>query len=183
MSFEFIKNPQVFIAPITAVMGLQQGLEKYPYIVGYERWSTTINSTNSGTTINVPGAFLMAAEPEAYIINVGGVIQHPSEYTVNTNTRTINFTFTLSTVGLVVDCRQLATTAPSAAEFNLIKAVNTNITNTITAANADITNLIVRDLNIVSFNVFNKTTLTHLASAVAIKINGNTFYLPLLSAI
>lgn len=94
MGYEFITNPQVFLSPITAVAGLQGGIEKYPYIVGYESWVETLVADT--TSISVPGAFLMAEEPEAYIISVGGIVQTPSTYTPKILGRTIDFVDTLS---------------------------------------------------------------------------------------
>jgi hypothetical protein len=182
MGYEFITQPQVFMSPITAAMGLQEGIERYPYIVNYANWTHIVGPTNQ-TSITVPvSVSTMADRPEAWIINVGGVIQDPSKYTVNVSGRTINFNFTLS-AGLIVNLRQLATSVPSAQEFNFAKATNLQVTNILTAVNMDVTNLLARNVEIINPNVFIKQTITNMVSALAITVNGNTVYLPLLSAI
>jgi hypothetical protein len=185
MGLEYISNPQVFLSPITAVGGIQGGLEKYPYIIGYQSWTTTTSS--SVTSIDIPGAFVIADEPEAYIITIGGVVQHPTTYTVGIG-RTINFNSPVS-ANLEINARQLATTTPSAQEFNFIKSTNASIS-TISAANIKTTDLIVQNsinlngpIEIVSNEVYNKTTFNNLVSALAIQVNGETLYLPLLSAV
>jgi hypothetical protein len=57
------------------------------------------------------------------------------------------------------------------------------VTNYLSTSNVILSGLTTQNITITSSNVFSKTTMANLVSALAITVNGSTLYLPLLSAI
>lgn len=175
MGYELISQPQIFLAPITAVNGIQGVNEAYPLLTTYQSWTST--AVIDSTVFPIPGIWTMLNESGSFLVTVGGVLQPSSEYTVSRDFRTLTFNSPVS-AGVEIAVQQLATAAPSSQEFNYVKAVSGTFT-TLSAQNI----VDVNNINFVSSSVFPKSTLSNLISALAIKVNNTTLYLPLLSAI
>jgi len=135
MGLEFINQPQVFTQPITALGGILGGSENYPLLQKYYTW--TVIPTTDVTSINIDGgAAPVINKSESFIINVGGVVQPPSTYTVNTLAGTIDFTTPLS-ANIPVIVSQLATASPSSQSFSFLRSLTATI-NTLSCLSANI---------------------------------------------
>jgi hypothetical protein len=125
MGLEYITQPQIFLAPITAVNGIQGINEAYPLLTTYQTWTSTASVPASVWPI--PGTWTMLDEAGSFIITVGGVVQDIDQYTVNRNLRLLTFTSPVS-AGIEIVGRQLATAAPSSQSFNYIQSVSGSFT-------------------------------------------------------
>jgi hypothetical protein len=230
MGLEYITQPQVFLGGLTALgPGIQGLTENYPLLTTYNYWTSTSNV--SVFEFPIPGSWSIfegSNNSASFIVSIGGVVQAPDTYTIDTINRTILF-LTPVEPNIEVAVTQLATAAPSSQEFSFIKVLSGNFENStfqnvtatnltvissttfdttiftfttatdLTAVNGLFTNLTVTDflstsnvqvsslsiesLTVVSSNVFQATTLANLVSALAVTVNGDTVYLPLLSAV
>jgi hypothetical protein len=141
MGYEFITQPQVFTSGITALGGIQGEVLKYPQIISYRSWTDTIAANT--TSVPIPGSFAYSDSSEAYIVNIGGVVQFPNTYTITTD-RKINFNSVLS-AGIEYGVTLLATASPSSYGFTDITTTSGNIIN-LSAVNAFITNTTAENL-------------------------------------
>jgi hypothetical protein len=160
MGLEYITQPQVFLAPITAFGGLQGSTEAYPLLTTYQTWTSTASVPVSVWPI--PGTWTMLAEPGSFIITVGGVVQNLSEYSIDNSLRRLIFTTPVS-AGVEVVGRQLATAAPSSASFNFFTSVSGRVTN-LSAINGNITNLSAVNFNSTNGLIDNLTATNLLVS-------------------
>jgi len=199
MGYEFITQPQVFLAPISATNGILGMIENYPLLTQYGSWTITTTEPTSSFTVPLTGG-IIANTPEQFIVNVGGVVQAPTKYTVDSITKTINFSVSVPE-GIEVSFTQLATHAPSSnqvenllatnkVETTLIEAISGNITELVTvdlSSNTGIiSNLVVENIEINNLGTqFNSTSgsLQFMNKVLSLVISGNTFYIPLLSAV
>ena len=97
MGFELLTQPQVFLAPITAVGGIQNGLFNDPLpplYTSFYTWTSTASIT--ATTFPLGGFETLTNRSGSYIVTVGGVVQAPSNYTVDPNTRLLTFDFNVN---------------------------------------------------------------------------------------
>jgi hypothetical protein len=164
MGLEYITQPQVFLAPITAFGGLQGATEAYPLLTTYQTWTSTASVPASVWPI--PGTWLMLAEPGSFIITVGGVVQNLSEYSVDNNLRRLTFTTPVS-AGVEIVGRQLATAAPSSTSFNFFTSVSGRVTN-LSAVNFNSTNGLIDNLTATNLLVSNLTALSSVLNVVDI---------------
>jgi hypothetical protein len=310
MGLEYISQPQVFLSPISAFGGIQTSTASVnpEYYTSFYTWTST--SSVTATTFPLTGAETLTDLPGSFIVTVGGVLQAPTNYTIDKINRQIVFNFNVNsetpivvtqigsvgTVALgsflvndltatnativsssfiqdtqfnrvtasdfvaltstllnlqtvIVPTTSLSLTAinalflgPVSATNNVIISNNLTVTGNITSAslnatqqllsanidllnifitknlsanwqstyetvstlsasweesadilptvtnylstsNVQVSGLSIESLAVVTSNVFQTTTLANLVSALAITVNGNTVYLPLLSAI
>jgi len=145
MGLEYIVQPQVFLGGLTALgPGIQGLTEQYPLLTTYYSWVST-NSNDDASVWPIPielGSIYEGPGKEAsFIVSVGGVIQSPTEYTIDTILRTITFN-TVVSADIEVAVTQLATAAPSSQSFDFIQSVDSVITN-LTADNLLSTSVLV----------------------------------------
>lgn len=164
MGLEYITQPQVFLAPVTALGGLQGLTENYPLLTTYQTWTSTASVPVSVWPI--PGTWTMLAEPGSFIITVGGVVQNLSEYSIDNSLRLLTFTTPVSANVEIVG-RQLATAAPSSASFNFVTAVSGRVTN-LSAVNFNSTNGLIDNLTATNLLVSNLTALSSILNVVDI---------------
>ena len=164
MGLEYITQPQVFLAPITALGGLQGATEAYPLLTTYQTWTSTASVPASVWPI--PGTWTMLSEPGSFIITVGGVVQNLTEYSIDNSLRRLIFTTPVSANVEIVG-RQLATAAPSSASFNFVTAVSGRVTN-LSAVNFNSTNSQIANLTATNLLVSNLTALSSILNIVDI---------------
>jgi hypothetical protein len=199
MGYEYITQPQVFLAPISATNGIVGMIENYPLLTQYGSWTVTTTEPTSSFPVPLSGG-IIADTPEQFIVNVGGVVQAPTKYTVDNITKTINFSIPVPD-GIEVSFTQLATHAPSSNQVENLLATNKVVTNTIEAVNGDITELVcinlssdlcnVNSLKTQTLEISSESTqfgttsssLEFMDNVLSVIVNGQTFYIPLLSAI
>jgi hypothetical protein len=142
MGYEFITQPQVFLAPITATAGVNALPPEYPLLTSYLYWTETITVPKSGFQVPHNGRPILN-QPGSFVINVGGVLQSPSKYDVDQNLRRITFKEVIST-GLPLEANfiQLATHAPSSQYFDFID-VNNGIIRNLAGINLTATHITV----------------------------------------
>lgn len=146
MGLEYITQPQVFLAPITAVNGIQGVNNPYPLLTTYQSWVST--GTVNTSAFPIPGTWTMLDQPGSFIVTVGNVIQSPTDYSIDRNNRILTFS-SIITAGVEVGVTQLATASPSATSFNYIESVSGSFVN-LSAINGNITNLRVSSLTSLS---------------------------------
>jgi hypothetical protein len=181
MGLEYITQPQVFVAGITALNGIQGGLEKYPLLTSFYSWKVTTTALSASFAIPAQAGTVLSAS-ESFIVSVGGVVQSPTNYTVDPGLRLITLDTNVDP-DIEISFTQLATHSPSSQEFNFLKTANASVLDTLTAATVKTTNVIAQNIISTSNDVFTFTTLKNLVSALAIQVKGTTLYLPLVSAI
>jgi hypothetical protein len=149
MGLEYITQPQVFLAPITAVNGIQGVNNPFPLLTTYQSWVST--GTVNTSAFPIPGTWTMLDAPGSFIVTVGNVIQSPTDYSIDRNNRILTFS-SIITAGIEVGVTQLATASPSATSFNSIQAVSGNFTN-LSAINGNVNNLFVNNLTALSATI------------------------------
>lgn len=174
MGYEYLSQPQIFLAPITATQGIFGINEAYPLITSFQYWTS---SNSSGASVwPIPGNWTMLTDAGSFIVSVGGVVQHPSNYTINRDFRTLTFNFTVSS-DVEVGVTQLATAAPSSQNFNFVKTVSGEFdtlsalsitTNSLTAFNTNITNLTTGNILATNLQVTSLTALSSILNVVNI---------------
>ena len=154
MGLEYIVQPQVFLGGLTALgPGIQGLTEQYPLLTTYYSWTSTasVNTSVFPIPIAVGSIYNGPGKEASFIISVGGVIQSPTEYTVDSILRTITFSSVVS-AGIEFAATQLATAAPSSQNFNFLKSVSAEFT-TLSAINGSFNNLVVTNLTALSTTV------------------------------
>jgi hypothetical protein len=143
MGVEYIVPPQVFLGGLTALgPGIQGLTENYPLLTTYQTWTST--ATIDTSAFQIPGSWSIYTGPNkegSFIVSVGGVIQPPSSYTIGVLNRILTFN-TIVSAGIEIAATQLATASPSSQQFNYIKALTGDFTNS-TFQNVTATNLVV----------------------------------------
>lgn len=142
MGYEYLTQPQIFLAPITATNGIYGINESWPLLTTYQSWTSTAAINTSAFPI--PGYWTMLNESGSFLVTVGGVLQQPSEYTVNRDFRTLTFNSLIS-AGVEIGVQQLATAAPSSQSFNFLKSVSA-VFNSLTATTGTFDTLLVTNL-------------------------------------
>lgn len=97
MGLEYISQPQVFLSPITAVGGIQNGLlgdSLPPLYTSFYTWTSTSSVTAS--IFPLDGIETLTNRSGSYIVTVGGVVQSPTNYVINPVGRTLTFDFTVN---------------------------------------------------------------------------------------
>lgn len=146
MSLEFITQPQVFTQRISALGGIEGYVP--PFISTFYTWTTS--TTISANSFPLSGTIGLTDIPSSYIVSVGGVLQSPTNYTINVVTRQINFDFDVNPNTDVV-VTQIGTVGPgiSGSLPPETSGINLNITNLL-AQTGTIDNLYVTNLTAVS---------------------------------
>jgi hypothetical protein len=121
MGLEYITQPQVFLAPITAVNGIQGYEDPLPLVTTYQYWTSTANVNTN--TFPIPGFWPMLEEPASFLINIGGVPQTPSNYSIDKIGRRITFISDVS-AGIDVSFTQLAAAFLSSFNFAFVESVS-----------------------------------------------------------
>jgi hypothetical protein len=146
MGLEYITRPQVFLAPITAVNGIQGVNNPFPLLTTYQSWVST--GTVNTSAFPIPGTWTMLDQSGSFIVTVGNVIQSPTDYSIDRTNRILTFSSIVS-AGIEVGATQLATAAPSSTNFNYIQSVSSVFVN-LSAVNGNINNLYVNSLTALS---------------------------------
>lgn len=150
MGLEYIVQPQVFLGGLTALgPGIQGLTENYPLLTTYNYWTSTASVDTS--VFPIPGTWSIYDNPNnsaSFIVTVGGVVQSPTEYTINPTLRTITFNTAVS-ADIEVAVTQLATAAPSSQSFDYTQSVDANLTN-LTAGDIIADSLVVTNLTALS---------------------------------
>jgi len=121
MGLEYITQPQVFLAPITAFNGIQGYEQPLPLVTTYQYWTSTANIDTN--IFPIPGFWPMLEEPASFLINIGGVPQSPTNYSVDKLNRRITFVSNIST-GIEVSFTQLAAAFLSSYNFAFVESVS-----------------------------------------------------------
>lgn len=166
MGLEYISQPQVFTAPITALQGIDGINEAYPLLTTYQYWtSTAVVNTSS---FPIPGIWTMLDNPGSFLVAISGILQPATRYTIDRNNRFVNFNFVVS-AGTEVAFTQLATNAPSSQSFNYIESVSTAFIN-LSALNSDLRDII--STNLITNNIVTTTlTATELSTVNLVATN------------
>lgn len=154
MGLEYIVQPQVFLGGLTALgPGIQGLTEQYPLLTTYYSWTSTasVNTSSFPIPIAVGSIYNGPGKEASFIVSVGGVIQSPTEYTVDSILRTITFSSVVS-AGIEFAATQLATAAPSSQNFNFLKSVSAEFT-ALSTINGSFNNLVVTNLTALSTTV------------------------------
>ena len=133
MGLEYITQSQVFLAPITAVNGIQGINDPYPLLTTYQSWAST--GVVNTSAFPIPGTWTMLDAPGSFIVTVGNVIQSPTDYSIDRNNRILTFS-SIITAGVEIGVTQLATAAPSSTSFTFFDAVSANF---VTLSTQDLT--------------------------------------------
>lgn len=152
MGLEFITQPQVFTQRLTALGGIEGAFP--PYIASFFTWTSTVSVPTS--SFSLPGSGVLLDMPGAFIVSVGGVLQSPTNYTINIPARTVNFDFVVNpntdivvtqigTVGLTSTIDSLST----------VQFVTTNLS----SSNIYADNLVVTSLTALS-SILHFTNIT-----------------------
>lgn len=162
MGLEYISQPQVFLAPITAVNGIQGVNNPYPLLTTYQSWvSTGVVNTSA---FPIPGAWTMLDASGSFIVTVGNVIQSPTDYSIDRTNRILTFS-SIVTAGVEVGATQLATASPSATSFDSVQSVSGSF--------VELSAFNVRVQNLTAFGDFTRfDTLLILTSAMSITNSG-----------
>ena len=157
MGLEYIVQPQVFLGGLTALgPGIQGLTEQYPLLTTYYSWTSTasVNISSFPIPIDAGSIYGGPGKESSFIVSVGGVVQSPTQYTVDPTLRTITFNTTGSVIsaGIEFAVTQLATAAPSSQDFDYIKSVSAEFV-TLSALNGTIDNLVVTNLTALSTTV------------------------------
>ena len=157
MGLEYIVQPQVFLGGLTALgPGIQGLTEQYPLLTTYYSWTSTasVNISSFPIPIDAGSIYGGPGKESSFIVSVGGVVQPPTQYTVDPILRTITFNTTGSIIsaGIEFAVTQLATAAPSSQNFDYVKSVSAEFT-TLSALNGTIDNLVVTNLTALSTTV------------------------------
>lgn len=157
MGLEYIVQPQVFLGGLTALgPGIQGLTEQYPLLTTYYSWTSTasVNLSSFPIPIDAGSIYGGPGKESSFIVSVGGVVQSPTQYTVDPTLRTITFNTTGSVIsaGIEFAVTQLATAAPSSQNLNYIKSVSAEFT-TLTSTDGSFNNLIVTNLTALSTTV------------------------------
>ena len=172
MGLEYIVQPQVFLGGLTALgPGIQGLTEQYPLLTTYYSWTSTasVNISSFPIPIDAGSIYGGPGKESSFIVSVGGVIQSPTQYTVDPTLRTITFNTTGSVIsaGIEFAVTQLATAAPSSQDFDYIKSVSAEFV-TLSALSGTIDTLVVTNLSAFSGTVDSLvvTNLTALSTTV-----------------
>ncbi len=166
MGLEYTTQPQVFTAPVTALQGIAGINEAYPLLTTYQYWTST--AVVPASTFPIPGTWTMLSEPGSFIVAIEGIIQPPTEYSIDRDNRKVNFTSLIS-ADLEVSFTQLATHAPSSQSFNYIQSVSASFTR-LSAVNAAIQSLSTINISTNNLTATNLlvTNLTALSSVLQV---------------
>jgi hypothetical protein len=151
-SLEYITNPQLFVAPITAAAGIIGYQENYPLVTSYQTWLSTVPVDT--TTVPIPGIWPMYDNPSSFLISVsspvGNYIIPSSHYTVSQAFRTITFNNTIK-ANTVLEFTQLATVYPflSNTRFTYLSSVSGSF-KTLSAVDSKFDSLLVSNLTALS---------------------------------
>jgi trimeric autotransporter adhesin len=161
MGLEYIVQPQVFLGGLTALgPGIQGLTEQYPLLTTYYSWTSTasVNVSSFPIPIDAGSIYEGPGKESSFIVSVGGVIQSPTQYTVDPTLRTITFNTTGSIIsaGIEFAATQLATAAPSSQDFDYIKSVSAEFI-TLSALNGTIDTLVVTGLTATDLTTTNLT--------------------------
>ena len=179
MGLEYIVQPQVFLGGLTALgPGIQGLTEQYPLLTTYYSWTSTasVNISSFPIPIDAGSIYGGPGKESSFIVSVGGVVQPPTQYTVDPILRTITFNTTGSIIsaGIEFAVTQLATAAPSSQNFDYVKSVSAEFT-TLSALNGTIDNLVVTNLSafsgaVDSLVVTNLTALSTTVNVIDIRV-------------
>ena len=114
MGYEYIRQPQIFTRPISALGGIHPYVTYPQYRTAFTSWNTT--TTTNTTVFSIPGTFPILEKSESFIVNVSGVVQAPNKYTVNRDFRTITFTQAIP-ASTLVSFTQIGTIALDTATY------------------------------------------------------------------
>jgi hypothetical protein len=172
MGLEYITQPQVFTAPITALQGVAGINEAYPLLTTYQYWtSTAVVNTSS---FQIPGLWTMLDNPGSFLVAVSGFIIPATKYTINRNNRFVNFNFVIS-AGTEVAFTQLATNAPSSQSFNYVESVSAQFYN-LSALTSKLKDIVSVNLTAENISSINSTTNFLSALSATIQILDVTGY-------
>ena len=143
MGLEFITQPQVFTQRLTALGGIEGYIP--PFVSSFYTWTST--SPVTASAFPLPGSIGLLDIPGSYIVSVGGVLQSPTNYTINVPTRTLTFDFTVNADTPVV-VTQIGTVGLSSIIDSL--SAGQFVTPNLSAINGSITNLLVTNLTALS---------------------------------
>jgi hypothetical protein len=134
MGLEVINNSQVFTSPITALQGIVSPGNPYPIwplTTSFNYWTSSAKTNATVWPINVPQGTVVLSNPASFIVSIGGVLQSPSTYTIDTLNNLITFG-TAVPANTAVQFTQLATAALSSAYFVNLSAGYANVNNDLT---------------------------------------------------
>lgn len=179
MGLEYISQPQVFLQPITAIGGIQNGIYGSvlpPLYTSFYTWTSTFQV--SSTVFPLTGITTLTNKPGSFIVTVGGVLQSPTTYTISISGRTLTFDTPVNPDTEVL-VTQIGTIATSALDITFLSAANSVFNNSV-FNNVSATNLYVlssvRGNNIVVDNsLLTNVTATNLRVLASTFLGGTLF--------
>jgi hypothetical protein len=162
MGLEYITQPQVFLAGLTALGGINGSTP--PFYTSFYTWTTATSEPIFSFYLDNPNVALLDI-PSSYIVSVGGVVQSPSQYSIDIFNRTIFFNEPVNE-DTEISVTQIGTVAVSTIDVTGLTAENSFLNN-VTASNLQVTSSI--------FDNVTATELTVLSSTIEVT---NTVVIP-----
>jgi hypothetical protein len=119
MGYEYIRQPQVFTRPISALGGIYPNTLLPYYYTSFESWTSASNV--DATIWPIPRAFRILDIPGSFIVTQGGVVQSPTKYRINKDFRYIEF-FQPVPATIPVEVTQIGTTVLTSTTFEELTA-------------------------------------------------------------
>jgi len=148
MGLEIITQPQVFLAGLTALGGINGNPP--PFYTSFYTWTTSTPTSTSIFYLDNPNVALLDI-PSSYIVSVGGVVQSPTQYTINPINRSVNFNVPVID-DTIISVTQIGTVAVSTLNVTGLTASNSYLQN-ITAVNSQFINSLFTNLTTTNFTV------------------------------
>lgn len=148
MGLEIITQPQVFLAPISALGGING--TPPPFYTSFYTWTTSTPISTSIFFLDNPNISLLDI-PSSYIVSVGGVVQSPAQYTINPINRSVNFNVPVIE-DASISVTQIGTVAVSTSNLIELTATNSFLQN-ITAIDSEFINSLFTNLTTTNFTV------------------------------
>jgi hypothetical protein len=161
MGLEVITQPQVFLAGISALGGINGNPP--PFYTSFYTWTTSTSAPTNIFYLDNPNVALLNI-PSSYIVSVGGVVQSPSQYTINPINRSVNFNVPVID-DTDISVTQIGTVAVSTSNLTGLTAINSFFQN-ITAIDSQFINSLFGNLTATNFTV--------LSSFVAVDVTQQT---------
>lgn len=148
MGLEILTQPQVFLAPISALGGIFGNPP--PFYTSFYTWTTSTPTSTSIFFLDNPNVALLDI-PSSYIVSVGGVVQSPTQYVVNPLDRSVNFTVPVIE-DTIISVTQIGTVAVSTINVTGLTAKDSFFEN-VTAIDSLFSNSLFTNLTATNFTV------------------------------
>ncbi len=148
MGLEIITQPQVFLAGISALGGINGNPP--PFYTSFYTWTTSTPAPTNIFYLDNPNVALLDI-PSSYIVSVGGVVQSPTQYSINPINRSVNFNVPVID-DTIISVTQIGTVAVSTLNVTDLTATNSFLQN-ITSIDSAFINSLFTNLTATNFTV------------------------------